>query len=76
MSGQFDHQALGQRLDHVVLVVLAFDRLPADRDDGAGRAARARLAGLGSGRRRGTVGLVIGQDDGRLVFRADIPAVD
>ena len=31
---------------------------------------------MDAGRRRRTVGLVIGQDDGRLVFRADIAAVD
>ncbi len=64
MGGQFDHQALRQRLDHVVLVVLAFDRLPADRDDGVGRAARSGFAGLGAGRRRSAIGLVIGQDEG------------
>jgi hypothetical protein len=65
MRGQLDDEALGQRLDAVLLVVLRLDGLAADGDDGALDGGRGRLIGAAVRLRRlvpsGSTGLVLGR---------------
>ncbi len=76
LRGQLGHEAVRERLQVLVVLVLRPGDLPADGDDGALNHGRVGIGAVRSSRRGIGLAVLLRLADGRLVLRPDVAAVD